>query len=328
MTRGKVIRRADEISVDWLSGLLGQPVRHLQATTQSSNWSSQVLLSVELEDGTSRALRLKICSGPTFGRSEVDYYTVDYVGLANAPLVRCHDARYEANVGYHVLLDDLAATHRDRRGASPTLEYGLAVAEALAPLHAHRWQSGPAPEVAALDRYFDEIRPGVEAIERATGMHFRARFEAHEHAMRERWSEPSGMSLLHGDLNPTNILTPAAAEHPVYFLDRQPFDWSLTYGVAAYDLAYFLVPWWPSELRHVHEEAIVRRWYDALDQPDYAWAQAQADWDLCVEQCLHVPFEWCSKPDTAASMRWLWEMQLARIQHALSTRDNPSRTSA
>ena len=59
------------------------------------------------------------------------------------------------------------------------------------------------------------------------------------------------MSLLHGDLNPTNILTPKTADTPVYFLERQPFDWSLTYGLGAYDLAYFLVIWWPEDIRRL-----------------------------------------------------------------------------
>src|SRR5262249_44247831 len=159
---------------------------------------------------------------------------------------------------------------------------------------------------------FHEIRPGVEPMERATEQAFLERFVAHARLLRERWSDPCGMTLLHGDLNPTNILTPKTAETPVYFLDRQPFDWSLTYGLGTYDLAYFLILWWPEEARRTHEQTLLRCWYDAFSQSGYSWEQAQTDWQLSVEQCLHVPLEWCSKPETLTKMRWLWQTQLDR----------------
>ena len=312
----RVLLDAEQVSTDWLTSVLGRTVTHFKAETQASNWSSQVPLSVSFDDGGSQALRLKICLGETFGRSELDYYTKDYVGLANAPLVRCYDAQFEQAVGYHVLLEDLSETHHNRRDVVPTLDYGLAVAEALGRLHQHHWESEPAPSDAVWNRYFAEIRPGVAPLEQATGQEFAERFTAHEDALRTRWANPHGMSLLHGDLNSTNILTPKNTDSLVYFLDRQPFDWSLTYGLATYDLVYFLVIWWPQELRSAHEAAILRHWYEALGQPDYSWEQAQSDWALSVEQCLHVPIEWCSKPETAEKMRWLWELQLARIQAA------------
>jgi hypothetical protein len=126
------------------------------------------------------------------------------------------------------------------------------------------------------------------------------------------------MSLLHGDLKPTNVLTPKRAETPVYFLDRQPFEWSLTYGVAVTDLAYFMIPWWPEQARHQCEHAVLRHWYESLGKSDYSWRQALADWRLSVEQCLNVPLEWCSKASTLESMRWLWEVQFARVQDALA----------
>ncbi len=316
----RLIRDANDITLEALGRALGQPVLRFEARTEASNWASQIPLTAHLADGSVRALRVKVCLGTTFGRSEIDFYARDYLGLANAPLVPCHEAVYEAGVGYHLLLDDLAATHHDRRDVPPTLAYGLAVAEALGRMHRHHWASQPAPGPALLDRYFAEIGPGVAVIERATGQAFAARYAAHEQEMRARWADPRGMSLLHGDLNPTNVLTPKTAQAPVLFLDRQPFEWSLTYGVAVHDLAYFLVPWWPPQLRRDCEEAILRCWHGALGQPAYTWDEARADWALAVEQCLHVPFEWCSKPDTATRMRWLWEAQLARVQAALDLR--------
>jgi hypothetical protein len=190
-----VISSEDEVSASWLSQVLGQGVEHVRIASDNGNWSRQLAIEAHLIDGTMRALRLKVCLGDTFGRSEVDYYTRDYVGLRDAPLVLCFDAQYDPAVGYHILLDDLAATHSDRRDAAPSLAYGIAVAEALGRMHRYHWESMPAPDDAALDRYFAEIRPGLAAMESATGCPLRDRFERHEHAFRLRWASPHAMAL-------------------------------------------------------------------------------------------------------------------------------------
>jgi hypothetical protein len=313
-----VIRSQEDVTASWISHVLNQPVKHLKFVAGSGNWSRQLAIEAITADGASHALRLKVCLGDTFGRSELDYYLRDYVGMPNAPLVRCLDAHYDPAVGYHLLLEDLAATHGDQKEVPPSLAYGIAVAEALGRLHRHHWGAKAAPGEAAVDRYFDEIRPGLAPMERATGHALQAGFERHEREFRARWAEPRGMSLLHGDLNPTNILTPRSSESPVYFLDRQPFDWSLTYGVAVSDLAYFMIPWWPEATRQSCERVVLRQWYDALAAPGYGWDEALADWRLSVEQCLNVPMEWCSKASTLESMRGLWEAQFHRVRSALA----------
>jgi hypothetical protein len=319
MTNGTLISDPEQVSASWLSQIMKQRVEIISVTAGSGNWSRHLSIKATTIDGTALALRLKLCAGDTFGRSEIDYYTRDYLGMNDAPLVKCFDAQYEPSVGYHILLEDLAETHIDNKLAPPSLSYGLAVAEALGRLHRHHWCTGVAPDRSALDRYFDEVRPGLLPMEQVTGFSLRERFDLHEMAFRNRWSMPHGMSLLHGDLNPTNILSPVGGPAaPLYFLDRQPFDWSLTYGVAASDLAYFMIPWWPEETRQQCERAILRRWYEALNAPEYSWSEAQADSILSVEQCLNVPMEWCSKPATFETMQWLWQAQFSRVQSALT----------
>ena len=315
---GPVIRDEKQVSRTWLSRVLDLHVESIRFAPGHGNWSRQLVINALLTDGSTRALRLKTCLGATFGRSEVDYYTRDYVDLQDAPIVKCFDAQFDPLVGYHLLLEDLAPSHCDRRDAAPSLAYGKAVAQALGRMHRHHWESMGAPAEATLDRYFDEIRPGIEPMEQAIGVSLRERFERHELAFRKRWAKPQGMTLLHGDLNPTNVLTPKDADAPVYFLDRQPFDWSLTYGLAVSDLAYFMIPWWPEQARRECEQAVLRHWFEALGAPGYSWEQALADWRLSVAQCLHVPVEWCSKAATLQSMRWLWEAQWARIESAMA----------
>jgi hypothetical protein len=128
MTTDSVISNQDQLSVSWLSRVLKQSVEMFNATADSGNWSRQLSIKVTLSDGTTRALRLKMCLGNTFGRSEVDYYTKDYLRMVDAPLVRCFDAHYDARTGYHLLLEDLAASHTDNKFVPPTLSYGIAVA--------------------------------------------------------------------------------------------------------------------------------------------------------------------------------------------------------
>ncbi len=314
-----VVTSAAGITTDWLSAAMGEPVASFSLLhEEQANWSQHWPIAATLASGERRALRLKLCLGDTFGPSELHYYTRDYVGLADAPLPRCYQACFEPGVGYHLLLEDLSATHTDARDLPPTLAYGLEVATLLGRLHAHHWQSQAAPDPSVVDRYLAEAQPGLAVLQELTGHDLADAFGRLARQMHRRWSDPSGMSLLHGDLNPTNILCPRAAQGPICFIDRQPFDWSLTYGLAVSDLAYLVAIWWPTENRSAWQWDVLRAWHTALNQPSYRWEMAVADWQLSVLQCLCVPLEWCAKPDTALPMRWLWEAQLDRILAAMT----------
>lgn len=321
--RERVLADPREVDIGYLERCLGTRVTGFTIEPVDANCSVQAILRVDTAAGP-QALRLKCCAAE-FGRSEVDYYLADYAGLADAPLVPCLDARHEAGAGYHLLLRDVSDRYADRRDRAPTLAHFLAVAEALAGLHRHRWASRAGSAQGSLDAYFGHVRGGLARLAALTGIALDERLDRHEAALRARAADPAGHSLLHGDLNPTNILTPvaaddamqsstpAAAHPPVYFLDRQPFDWSITYGVAAADLAYAIVPWSPPEFTHAHAWAIVAHWHRCLGVPGYSRGQAWADWTLGVEHCLGVPIEWCTDADGAQRMRWLWEAQLHRV---------------
>jgi len=145
-----VITDPQQISAAWLTEVLGRSgalhagqVRDMTAEAEGSVNAQIVRIRPSYDDQAEgelpAALLLKICAGgDSFGPSEVDYYARDYAGLPDAPIPRCYDAQLSAErQAYHILMDDLSATHRSAHRTKPTLAYGRAVAEALAALHAH-----------------------------------------------------------------------------------------------------------------------------------------------------------------------------------------------
>ncbi len=84
--------------------------------------------------------------------------------------------------------------------------------------------------------------------------------------MRERTRDGAGFTLVHGDVNPGNVLTPISGAGPVYLIDRQPFDWSLTTWLGASDIAYMIVHRWDTELRRELELPVLRHYHAALER--------------------------------------------------------------
>ena len=75
------------------------------------------------------------------GRREVEIYQSVAEMMPRGPLVRCYDASFDAALGtYHVLLEDLSATHRIcYPGLPPTQPEAEQMIDALVQLHAFWW---------------------------------------------------------------------------------------------------------------------------------------------------------------------------------------------
>ncbi|MCU0493563.1 MAG: aminoglycoside phosphotransferase family protein, partial [Chloroflexaceae bacterium] len=276
------------------------------------------------------ALLLKICTGVGFvGRSEVDFYTKDYVDLPDPPFPRCYDAGYdEATGAYHLLLHDVSATHQNNWRVTPTLAYGYGLAESLAALHAHHWGKGlNLPDAAVLNRYMANITPGLQPMldSLADGIDASWRqalsdiFARHPAALLARTASAQGFTLVHGDTNPGNILGPKSGEGRVYLIDRQPFDWSLTTWLGVRDLSYAMVHWWPTELRRQFEQPVLQRYHAQLTQrgvSGYSWEQLWNDYRLTAGQSIYVAVAWGVSADDLANMRWVWWPQLQKAMAA------------
>jgi hypothetical protein len=288
----------------------------------------------EVQGEAPRSLILKtVEAGAGFVKnSEVNYYARDYQDLADAPIPRCYAAYVAPNNGsYSILMEDLFSTHE--KDTSPNFQYGLEVASALARLHVFGWGEeriqkldGRIPDESKIDRYIAHVRQGLDGLLEATRTDIPNSwreaildiFEHHPRKMWERTNDLAGFTIVHGDVNPGNILYPVN-QGKLYFLDRQPFIWSLTTWLGVSDLAYLMVQYWDTERRRHLEFSVLEQYHRQLIDNgvnDYNWDQLLSDYKLCVPQVVYTVAEWCIQPKDRDQMRWLWRSELERSMHA------------
>ncbi|MBE2221765.1 MAG: hypothetical protein IAF02_09505 [Anaerolineae bacterium] len=346
MTDEWVITSVDEVTVGWLTAVLTQSnalthgdVTAVTVETGGGNWSANASLTLTYSDDAQgqrpKRLFLKLVNtalddDESFDDSEVTYYTRDYVDVADAPLVPCYHAAYSATVQrYHLLLEDVSETHVLALEKAPTLAYGLALAEGLAAMHARWWgakglaEAGAAMHSAAhIQRFIDIAAPGVDHIIAHVSADLKPGWPALMRdlfanlpaALIKRTQDANGFTLIHGDNNETNILVPREGTRPIYLIDRQPFNWSLTTWLGVYDLAYAIVRDWPIEIRRQWELPILHHYHQHLMQhgiASYSWNQLLDDYKLCVPICVAIATEFCRG---GLNQRWqhIWLPQLQR----------------
>ncbi|MEY2936449.1 MAG: hypothetical protein RL033_7198 [Pseudomonadota bacterium] len=337
-----------QVNAGWLSealrgagALQSGCVAALSVEASESNWSRMVWIrayySADARGELPAQLALKICadSREAFGPSEVFYYTRDYRGQPRIPLLRCYHAAYQEQPrAYHLLLADVRATHSDGFRRQVTRELALATADALARLHAPYWGAqrlatlGCTPAIEAeLDAYFAHIGPGLEPLLDAVGSTLSERHRGvvrtilgeHPRLLRQRIRDADGFTLVHGDLNPGNVLWPREGTSPVYLIDRQPFDWSLQCWLGASDLARAMILPWLPELRRPWQLDVLRQYQSSLQREgiELSWPALLYDYRLAALESVEIAVEWCSSPETLESRRELWQWQLERSLQAV-----------
>ncbi|MET0387252.1 MAG: phosphotransferase [Polyangiales bacterium] len=316
----------------WLEGVLreaGCLTRgHITALEQHVNerlWSTlyQVSLHYSRDAAGEQPARLwvKRCAGQAllFPRSEVDYYTRDYCDCQDAPLPRVYGAAYAAETGdYTLVLEDLTVSHGIDH--PPDRAYASGVAGALASLHAHHW--GPArlqthgeqlPGAAELARYGEHIEArldrGVVLAGESLPPPLRALLPEVVGQARGQLAAAAelteGMTLVHGDTSPGNILFPYSGSGRVYLIDRQPFTWSLRVWLGVSDLAHMLVLFWPPEVRRALQQHTFEAYAAALQARgvDYSLAQIARDYHASIVQYVCYATQWLGLRDYGEPMR-------------------------
>ena len=348
----RVITSIDQVTAEWLTSVLANSgalssgaVATVGVDTGRGNWSTSARINVWYGDGSQgvrpRRLFLKMVNADlddeSFGPSEVSYYRHDYAGVEGAPLVRCYDAAFsDEQQRYHLLLDDLSETHVQAAEKAPTLEYGLALAEGLAAMHAHWWGAKRLAEAEAPIHSAGHIRRFVDIAEPGAGhilTHFsaelephwpaaiRALYAKHPQALIDRTQDDNGFTLIHSDAGDSNILVPRNGDRPIYIIDRQPFNWSLTTWLGVYDLAYAMVLNWDVETRRRLEMLVLRHYHDQLIKKDvtgYAWERLFDDYRLSAAMGVYIATEYCRG---GINERWIptW---LPMLQRSLTACDD------
>jgi hypothetical protein len=339
------IPHPNQIDKTWLTALFkkngvldSSGIRDIQVDSSPSANAHiariQIEYDAEVRGDAPRSLILKtVNAGAGFVKdSEVNYYGRDYLSLGDAPVPKCYAAHIAPDNGaYSILMEDLSSTHE--KDTSPGFQYGLEVASALARLHVFGWGEeriqkldGCIPDKAKLDRYIGHVRPGLDWLLEATRTDIPDLwretildvFEHHPRKMGERTNDPTGFTIVHGDINPGNILYPVNGGK-VYFLDRQPFTWSLTTWLGVSDLSYLMVQYWDTEQRRQLELSVLEQYHRQLIDngvTDYGWDQLLADYKLCIPQAMYTVAEWCIQPEDRDRMRWLWRLELERAMQA------------
>jgi hypothetical protein len=352
MTEQVIINLA-QVTNEWLTAVLTRSgaltqgsVAGFDADSGWGNWSASGSLSLRYSPDAQgerpsrlflKMVNTDISDEESFGPSEVYYYTRDYLDLPDAPLLRCYDGRFSPTLQrYHLLLEDVSASHTIACDKPPTLAYGLALAEALAILHAHWWGAARLAEAHAplhdanhIRRFVAIAEPGAgHIIQQLAGelqphwpAAIRDLFARHPQAMIRRSQEANGFTLIHGDAGCYNIMVPREGERPLYLIDRQPFDWSLTSWLGVYDLAYALVFHGDIEARRQWERPILRHYHETLSRrgvQGYSWEQLWDDYRLCVAMGVYIAVEYC-RGGLHESTQWVW---LPMLQKALTACDD------
>lgn len=322
-----LITKVEQITEAWLthvlnvSGTLQQgQVAKIDMLINARELSTNIRLGITYSEDATGAkptkLFLKLVTldmeDEFFGPSEVNYYQRDYLGVPHAPIPRTYDAVYSQQHGsYHILMDDLSDTHETARNRTPTMGYGMALAEGLATLHTHWWgQTRFAeiderlPNAKQIQQFAEMGKLGTSFIIDACADELKAHwqeainriYDAHPQLMVRRTEDDLGFTLIHGDVNQNNILIPINGDRPLYLIDRQPFNWSLTVWLAVYDLAYVMVLYWEVETRRTLEIPVLRHYHECLIRQGitrYTWEQIWDDYRLCVMMGVYVATEWC-----------------------------------
>lgn len=344
----------EEVSQSWLEQVLHDglqmPAFELQPTDANNSSTARLIFADDPPpESVPRTSILKLCPhGHAFlGASEVNYYKRDYVGLSDAPIPHCYHAVWAGlatsesiGQGYVLFLEDLGNGYTDNKRIKPDEAHASALGRALGKLHAHHWglhgdPEGPHDLNSDFARFLVHVSKGLEPIldelgetlDASSRARLRKVFDTDADRMLQRAEAGNGLTLVHGDPNPTNVLTSTSLHRgrpPLFLIDRQPFQWSLRLWLGASDLVYAAVPFWHEDYRRALQRPLLLNYHQELLANGvlaYTLADLQEDWRICACIAVFTAIEWGSDPSSLKEMKWLWAAQLRRALNLLEDCD-------
>ncbi|TDC68576.1 DUF1679 domain-containing protein [Actinomadura sp. GC306] len=270
----------DELTPDWLSGVLDARVDGVAADPVGTGQIGACFrLTLTGDDGPGRLVAKLPAADPAARallggayRTEVLFYR-DIAPTVAIRTPRCHHAAIDHETfDFVILLEDLApAVQGDQLAGCPPRRAGACMT-ALAGLHGPRWCDDSLLGVDGLhhntaadaDTLAEVYAPAVETfIDR-----FGDRLHPADRDTLRRTTETIGpwltarserFGLVHGDYRLDNILFPPDGD------TATTVDWqTLTIGLPARDLSYFLATSLTTDDRRAHERDLVARYHEAL----------------------------------------------------------------
>lgn len=274
-----VLRTVDDLTTQWLTAGLGQPVRGFDVGPIGTGQLSGTFRVVLDWDGPVESVIIKLAdtdpavrsSGVSLGlyEREVRFYREIAEKLPTSGLAHCHAAAYDDSEGYFTLLvEDVSPAHPGDQIAGCSVDEARAIVIELAKIQAAvwgntelaTWMTKPAPADSmmlemVLPLYYERFAGRVSDEHRVVVERFIQCFDT--------WfadqAEPRCMS--HSDFRVDNILFgEEGSPRPITIVDWATSQWLPTTN----DLAFFLGGNLTVEDRREHEKALVKAYHDTL----------------------------------------------------------------
>ena len=320
LTRGEVVDVAVETSRDTLISRIAR-LRLTYAQGDDAG-PSHVFFKTSREDAA-EALR-------ELGRKEVTFYDVVAVVTPPGLLPRCYEAAAEPAGRWHVMLEDLTASHEPlgEWPLPPPMERWHAVVAAHARFHAVWWDherlgvsvGAFADDSGALDRHLAAFPKDLAVFADRLGDRLSAeRRRVYEGLIAAaprllgRYRSHRDLTIVHGDAHVWNALLPRDPGSD----DVRLIDWDAwRVDTATDDLAYMIAVQWYPDWRRRYERESLRRYHDALVAGGVRGYSFDALWDDYRQSVLWqitTPM-WQANHGLGP---WIWWNHLERIMSAV-----------
>jgi hypothetical protein len=239
-----------------------------------------------------------------FARREVTFYERIIRSMKRklpAEVLRfptCYDAFYDdEKLQYHLILEDISQEFKPSpEKAPPSPRHREQVIDTLAYFHAYWWEHplleelAPLPREEVLSQNLLDSRERLSDLKAAVGKFLNAKHiavlekvaAAYPKVRRERLLAGKGISLVHRDLHPGNIVYSPRESMIV--------DWqSWCVDTPTDDLAYMIAFFWPEHLRHFQELPLLHRYHETLGRQgitNYSWDDFIYDYKASIARCI------------------------------------------
>jgi hypothetical protein len=268
------------------------------------------------------------------GRRECEFYATVAAATPPGLLPRCYEAVASSDGVWHLLMEDLTATHEAPIDwpVPPTVEHGDRIIEAHARFHAHWWDHprlgvsvGHFTDTSgALDQYLASCatdfssfadRLGDRLSPERRGLY--ERLLAAAPRLIARYRSHRDLTIVHGDAHTWNVMLSRDPVRP----DVRLIDWDgWRVDVGTDDLAYMIALYWSPERRRRLERRSLERYHATLVAHGVRGYDVDALWK---DYRLSVLWQITTPVWQAAHKLgpWIWWPSLERVMVAVDDLD-------